>query len=77
MKSARSRLQERIGHVIRRHRESKKWTQEGFADHIKMHRAQYGFVEQGKRDLRVSSLERVAQGLGEPAWLILKEAEEL
>lgn len=77
MKGTRSRLQERIGHVIRHHREAKKWTQEGFADHIKMHRAQYGFVEQGKRDLRVSSLERVAQGLGEPAWLILKEAEEL
>ena len=77
MKSARSRLQERIGYVIRRHRESKKWTQEGFADHIKMHRAQYGFVEQGKRDLRLSSLERVAQGLDEPAWVILKEAEDL
>ena len=63
--------------MIRRHRESKKWTQEGFADHIKMHRAQYGFVEQGKRDLRLSSLERVAQGLDAPAWVILKEAEDL
>lgn len=77
MKGARSRLQERIGHIIRSHREAKKWTQEGFADHIKMHRAQYGFVEQGKRDLRLSSLERVAYGLNQPVWLILKEAEEL
>jgi transcriptional regulator with XRE-family HTH domain len=77
MKKTPSRLQERIGQVIRRHREAKKWTQEGFADHIKMHRAQYGFVEQGKRDLRISSLERVARGLTEPTWLILKEAEDL
>ena len=64
-----------IGQVVRRHREAKKWSQEAFADHIKMHRAQYGFLEQGKRDLRISSLERVAEGLEEPIWAILKEAE--
>jgi transcriptional regulator with XRE-family HTH domain len=75
MKGVRPRLQQRIGQVVRRHREAKKWSQEAFADHIKMHRAQYGFLEQGKRDLRLSSLERVAQGLEEPMWMILREAE--
>jgi transcriptional regulator with XRE-family HTH domain len=75
MKSGRTALKQRIGDVIRRHREAKSFTQEGFADHIEMHRAQYGLVEQGKRDLRVSTLERVAAGLGEPAWAILREAE--
>lgn len=42
-----------------------------------MHRAQFGLVEQGKRDLRISTLERVAAGLGEPVWAILREAETL
>lgn len=75
MKSGRTALKQRIGDVIRRHREAKNFTQEGFADHIEMHRAQYGLVEQGKRDLRISTLERVAAGLGEPVWAILREAE--
>ena len=75
MKSSRASLKLRIGEVIRQHRQAKNWTQEAFADHIEMHRAQYGLVEQGKRDLRVSTLERVAAGLGEPAWAILREAE--
>lgn len=75
MKNSRPSLKQRIGEVIRRHRQAKNWTQEAFADHIEMHRAQYGLVEQGKRDLRVSTLERVAVGLGEPTWAILKEAE--
>ncbi len=77
MPTARRPLQRRIGDVIRRHREAKHWSQEGFADHIEMHRAQYGFLEQGRRDLRLSTLERVADGLEEPLWVILREADEL
>ena len=76
MKSTQPSLQQRIGEVIRRHREAKKWSQEGFADHIEMHRAQYGLVERGRKDLRVSSLERVARGLEVPLWAILREAED-
>lgn len=76
MKSPRTSLQQRIGSVIRRHREAKNWSQEAFADHIEMHRAQYGFIEQGRRDLRLSTLERVTTGLGEPIWVILREAED-
>jgi transcriptional regulator with XRE-family HTH domain len=75
MKASRTSLQQRIGSVIRRLRESKNWSQEAFADHIEMHRAQYGFIEQGRRDLRLSTLERVARGLGEPMSEILREAE--
>lgn len=76
MKSPRTSLQQRIGSVIRRHREAKNWSQEAFADHIEMHRAQYGFIEQGRRDLRLSTLERVTTGLGESIWVILREAED-
>ena len=76
MMSTRRALPERLGEVIRRRREAAGWTQEGFADEIEMHRAQYGLIERGKKDLRLSSLERVAAGLKVPLSVILREAEE-
>ena len=72
----RARLQRNIAAVVRRHRESTRLSQEAFADHIGMHRTQYSFVERGKRDFRLSTLERVARGLEKPVWVILREAEE-
>ena len=77
MMSTRRALPERLGDVIRRRREAAGWTQEGFADEIEMHRAQYGFIERGKTDLRLSSLERVAAGLKVPLSVILREAEDV
>lgn len=76
MEGNRARLQMRLAEVIRRHREATRFSQETFADHIGMHRAQYGFIERGRRDLRLTTLERVAKGLKEPLWVILREAEE-
>jgi transcriptional regulator with XRE-family HTH domain len=77
MRVARSRLQHRIAGVIRRHREAQRWTQEAFADHIEMHRAQYGLVERGgSKDIQLSTLERIAAGLGEHVWTLVREAEE-
>lgn len=76
MLSTRRALPERLGEVIRRRREAAGWTQEAFADAIGMHRAQYGFIERGKNDLRLSSLERVVAGLRVPLSTILREAED-
>lgn len=76
MPTASQALQRRVGDVIRRHRETTNLSQEGFADYIEMHRAQYSSIERGKRDLRLSSLERVAEGLKVLLWEILKEADE-
>lgn len=77
MRLTRSRLQQRVAEVIRQRREGMKWTQEAFADHIEMHRAQYGLVERGgSKDIQLSTLERIATGLGEPVWVLLREAEE-
>lgn len=73
--AARPRLQSRVAEVIRKRRESK-WTQEGFADHINMHRAQYGLIERGGKDVQLSTLERIAAGFGEPVWVLIREAEE-
>ena len=72
----RSALQHRIGDVVRRGRKARNMSQEAFADHIEMHRAQYNFVERGVRDLRLSTLERVALGLEQSLSVILGEAEE-
>ena len=76
MMSTRRLLPERLGEVIRHRREAAGWTQEGFADEIEMHRAQYGLIERGKKDLRLSSLERVAAGLKVSLSTILREAED-
>ena len=76
MRAARPSLQHRIASVIRKHREQKEWTQEGFADHIEMHRAHFGRIERGGMDIQVSTLERIAAGLGEPVWILMREAEE-
>jgi transcriptional regulator with XRE-family HTH domain len=77
MRAARSRLPSLFGAVARKRREAQNWTQEGFADHIEMHRAQYGVIERGDaKDLQLSTLERIAAGLGEPVWVLLREAEE-
>src|SRR6185437_11414278 len=50
--------------------------QEGFSDHIEMHRAYYGRIERGGKDFQISTLERIAAGLGEPVWALVREAEE-
>ena len=76
MLSTRRALPERLGEVIRRRREAAGWSQEAFADAIGMHRAQYGLIERGKKDLRLSSLERVVAGLRVPLSTILREAED-
>jgi transcriptional regulator with XRE-family HTH domain len=68
-------LQERIGEAVRKQREARKYTQDGFADQIEMHRAYYGAIERGKKNIQLSTLERVCEGLDVPMWQILKDAE--
>jgi transcriptional regulator with XRE-family HTH domain len=71
-------IQQRIGEAIRKRRESAgKYNQEEFADHIQMHRAYYGELERGKKDLRVSTLERVCFGLGISMRDLMGDAESL
>ena len=70
-------LQKRIGTVIRKHREAGGFTQEGFADHIRMHRAYYGALENGKKNLQLSTLERVCEGLSTSMSDIIRDAETL
>lgn len=51
------------GNAIRAHREGAGYSQESFADHIGMHRAYYGAIERGEKNLTLHTLNRVAKGL--------------
>lgn len=68
-------LQQRIGDAVRKRREGQNYSQEGFADHIRMHRAYYGAIERGEKNLQLSTLERVCSGLNVAMWEVLRDAE--
>lgn len=68
-------LQERIGEAVRKRREDQNYSQEGFADHIRMHRAYYGAIERGRKNLQLATLERVCIGLDVSMWEIVRDAE--
>lgn len=68
-------LQKRIGTAVRKRREGLGFSQEGFADHISMHRTYYGAVERGEKNLQLTTLERVCEGLKVRMWEVLREAE--
>ncbi|HDS1548048.1 TPA: helix-turn-helix transcriptional regulator [Stenotrophomonas maltophilia] len=53
----------RIGSAVRERRVELGLSQEKFADSIGMHRAYYGQIERGKKNLTISTLSRVTQGL--------------
>jgi transcriptional regulator with XRE-family HTH domain len=57
-------LQQKLGHAIRAQRERRKISQEDFADAIGMHRAYYGAIERGLKNLTLRNIARVAEGLG-------------
>jgi len=56
-------IQKRLAAAIRKRREALGYSQEGFADFIGMHRAYYGPIELGKKNLTIFTLSRVAAGL--------------
>lgn len=70
-------LQQQLGLAIRARRERMKISQERFADKIGMHRAYYGAIERGHKNLTLRVIERVADGLGvNPAALFSDAARQ-
>jgi transcriptional regulator with XRE-family HTH domain len=65
----------RIGQATRDRRKALGISQEAFADVIDMHRAYYGAVERGEKDFQLSTLQRVAAGLGVPLSRLVSDAE--
>jgi transcriptional regulator with XRE-family HTH domain len=70
-------LQERIGAAIRKRREALNYSQDDFAAHLEMHRSYYGALERGKKNLQLSTLERVCEGLGAPMSEVIADAEAM
>jgi transcriptional regulator with XRE-family HTH domain len=54
----------RLGTAIREERAAMGISQETFADLIGMHRAQYSRIERGETNVTVTTLQRIAKGLG-------------
>jgi transcriptional regulator with XRE-family HTH domain len=61
-----------VGKNIRVHRKRLDLTQEALAHKCDMHPVELGRAERGKRDLRVSTVVRIAQGLEIPAYELLR-----
>lgn len=66
--------QTQLGKVIRRRREALRHSQDSFADLIEMHRAYYGSIERGHRNLTLATLQKVAVALGAKPSELLREA---
>lgn len=52
-----------LGNILRRYRESRKMTQEDFAEYCDISRAYYGRVERGEHSLTVESCQKIANAL--------------
>lgn len=56
-----------VGRNIKRLRHSQKLTQEGLAERCGIHPVELARAERGERDLRVSTVAKIARGLRVPA----------
>ena len=69
-------LQQRLGAAIQLRRIRLGVSQEAFADVVGMHRTQYGAIEQGRKDCRLSTLQRIADGLQVHLSVLMAELED-
>ncbi|WP_255784561.1 helix-turn-helix domain-containing protein [Mycobacteroides abscessus] len=67
-------LQRIVGRNLRRHRLELGYSQEGFADHMGVHRTYFGAVERGERNLTLQTLEKIADFLGVDPRTLLDDA---
>lgn len=67
-------LTQQVGAAIRAKRLASGMSQDRFADLIAMHRAYYSAIERGEKNITISTLERIARGLGISMSTLLKEA---
>lgn len=68
-------LLERIGRALRKRREAAGFSQEAYADLIRMHRTYYSAIERGEKNMQLDTLQRICKGLDARLWEVLKEAE--
>jgi len=64
-----------LGAAIRASRIERGFTQESFAAHVELDRSYYGAVERGEHNVTIDTLAIIADGLGMPAWKLLRRAK--
>lgn len=62
----------KLGNAIQDRRRAAGFSQEAFAHVLGMHRTQLGHIEQGRKDCRLSTLVRIADGLDVPLTELLQ-----
>lgn len=65
-------LPQQFGTRIRELRTAKGWSQELFADNCEIHRSHMGEIERGEVDVTLTTIAKIAKGLGMNAGVILK-----
>ncbi|MEO7987666.1 MAG: helix-turn-helix transcriptional regulator [Gemmatimonadales bacterium] len=68
-------LKVRLGQAVRVLRVAAGYSQEDFADHVKVHRTFMSSIERGRINISLDTLERLARGLEKSAWQLLQIAE--
>lgn len=69
-------FEQALGNALRQRRIALGYSQETFADAIEMHRTYYSAIERGEKNLQLSTLRRVCEGLNVSLWQVVREAEE-
>jgi len=67
-----SEAQAQLGERVRRLREQRGWSQEGFAHEVGLGRSFAGAIERGEKDVRLSTLTKLARALGVSLSQLLK-----
>jgi len=71
-KKAGSQAQQQLGERVRRLREKRGWSQESFAHEGGLGRSFAGAIERGEKDVRLSTLAKLARTLGVSLSQLLK-----
>lgn len=65
-----------FGHLVRKHRKTKGYSQEAFADICDIDRSYMGGVERGERNLALVNIERIVAALELKPSVFFKELDE-
>ena len=68
-------LQQRFGEAARARRVAMGYSQDSFADAIRMHRAYYSSIERGERNVTIVTMGKVASGLKVKLSDLMRAAE--
>jgi transcriptional regulator with XRE-family HTH domain len=63
-----------VGRALRARREAAGLSQDQFADHIDMHRAYYAAIERGEKNITLTTLKRLTDGLRVAMSEVLRDA---